>query len=65
MTEKSVGILRCLRCRGIHLDRSGREPYRMICRDCGQHYHVVMQLVPVDSDDRPLQLEAGVAEQGS
>jgi Zn finger protein HypA/HybF involved in hydrogenase expression len=39
----------CLRCRGI-LEQSGREPYRFICPECKQHYFLIMQLVPVESE---------------
>jgi hypothetical protein len=48
----SVGMMRCLRCKGRGLDRSGREPYRFVCSACGQHYIAVMKLVPVPSNDR-------------
>lgn len=41
-------VLRCLRCKGKNLVRSGKEPYRFICEECGQHYFIVMQLQPVD-----------------
>lgn len=54
--------LRCLRCSSRNMHRSGREPYRVICGDCGSHYHVVMQLIPVEpSGARPeSSLEADV-----
>lgn len=60
MPEKTVGVMRCLRCRGT-LDQSGREPHRYECPNCGQHYFLVMKLVPVDSDNLPL-LETQHAE---
>lgn len=44
--------MRCLRCKARELHQSGREPYRFICSNCGQHYYAVMQLVPVSSDVR-------------
>jgi len=44
--------MRCPRCKGKGLSRSGREPYRFICDACGQHYFAVMQLIPVDSGKR-------------
>ena len=61
--DKDSSQLRCLRCKGW-LEPSGREPYRFICPDCGQHFMAVMQLVPVDSVDRreAPQLESSVAE---
>lgn len=43
-------LLRCARCNG-HLESSGREPFRFVCPSCGQHYFVVLQMVPV-SDSR-------------
>lgn len=58
--------MRCLRCKGTELMRSGREPHRLICNGCGQNFLVVMQLVPVSADDRPLMLEeANVADRGT
>ncbi len=48
--------LRCLRCSSTDLARSGREPHRHICQSCGQHYFLVLQMVPVPSDNRPLLL---------
>lgn len=55
------GQMRCLRCRSLQLEHSGMEPYRYICKGCGQHFLVVMQLVPVEPK-RVAQLEGGVAE---
>jgi len=59
---KEKGTLRCLRCSSFNLERSGKEPYRYECTECGQHYFVVMQLVPVAPPDRPRFLEPPVAE---
>lgn len=53
MSDDSVGMMRCLRCRNL-LERSGREPHRYECPNCKQNYFLVMQLVPVDSDDKLL-----------
>lgn len=38
----------CPRCKGQLLP-SGYEPHRRICEGCGQHYHAVLQYVPVDA----------------
>src|SRR6185369_16378200 len=57
------GSLRCLRCRSLNLARTGKEPYRHECLDCGQHYFVVMQLVPVPTPSKSPLLESPVAEQ--
>lgn len=59
---KSQGTLRCTRCSSLNLVRSGKEVYRHECLDCGQHYFVVMQLVPVPTPDRTPLLESPVAE---
>jgi predicted nucleic acid-binding Zn-ribbon protein len=58
----SGGVMRCLRCKTL-LERSGKEPHRLICPKCGQHYFLQMQLVPVAAPDRLL--EGGGAERGS
>lgn len=55
--ENSRSVMRCLRCRGLKLERSGKEPHRLICKDCGQNFFAVMQLVPVEPLKRPLLLE--------
>ena len=44
---ENLGILRCLRCRN-HLSKSGKEPSRLVCERCGQEYHAVLQLIPID-----------------
>lgn len=62
-TSDSRRLMRCLRCKSTNLMKSGREPYRFVCDDCGQNFHAVMQLVPVEPDDRVPLLEANVAEQ--
>ncbi len=62
---QETGALRCLRCRGFNLARSGKEAYRHECLDCGQHYFAVMQLVPVDNPEPSPLLENAVAEPGS
>lgn len=62
---QETGALRCLRCRSFNLARTGKEPYRHECLDCGQHYFVVMQLVPVPAPSKFPLLESPVAEQGS
>ena len=54
MPDETFSAMRCLRCKST-LDRSGREPHRYECPTCKQHYLLVMQLVPVDSDDRLLE----------
>lgn len=54
MPLEDSGVLRCLRCKGTNLGRSGKEVYRRECLDCGQHYFLVMQLQPVDPIDTPL-----------
>ena len=43
----SSGMMRCTRCKGF-LVASGVEPHRHICEACGQNYHLVMRLVPVE-----------------
>lgn len=62
--DKTQGILRCLRCSSLDIVRSGKEPYRHECVGCGQHYIVVLQLVPVAAPDRPHLLESPVVEPG-
>lgn len=62
---QETSALRCLRCRGFNLVRSGKEAYRHECLDCGQHYFAVMQLVPVDSPKPSPLLENPVAEPSS
>lgn len=62
--DQSKHLMRCPRCR-TSLMQSGREPQRHICETCNQHYFLVMQLVPVASDDRSLLLETDIAERGS
>jgi len=52
------GVMRCTRCRVGLLEPSGREPHRFVCRECGQHFFAVMQLVLV-SDDRTEALPSG------
>jgi hypothetical protein len=64
IASQETGALRCLRCRSLNLTRSGKEAYRHECLDCGQHYFIVMQLVPVDNPRSSL-LEKSVAEPGS
>lgn len=62
--EKSnapTSVMRCLRCKSA-CQRSGREPHRVVCEGCGQNYLVVMQLVPVEADERTPMLEAVSAE---
>lgn len=48
MTED---FIKCLKCEG-RLAPSGVEVHRYICQDCGQHYHGVLQFVPVDPVER-------------
>jgi hypothetical protein len=62
--EGSQGVMRCLRCKST-LERSGKEPYRYICSDCGQHYFLQMQLVPVEAPHRTPLLEQDNAERSS
>lgn len=45
--SESGSVLRCLRCKGL-LMASGVEPHRHICGKCGQNYHLVLQIVPVE-----------------
>lgn len=61
---KEAGHMACLRCRG-RLSPSGREPYRLICSSCGQHYFAVMQLIEVGSEGRSLELTDVGEGQGS
>lgn len=46
-------FIRCLKCDG-RLSPSGVEVHRYICESCGQHYHAVLQFVPVDAPCRGL-----------
>jgi len=50
-SDNSASLMRCLRCKSV-CQSSGREPHRVVCQGCGQHYLVVMQLVPVEADTR-------------
>lgn len=45
-------FIRCLKCRGQLLP-SGVEVHRVICSDCGQNYHAVLQFIPVEPIQRP------------
>lgn len=56
--EDPTLLMRCSGCRG-QLEPSGQEPSRFICSDCGQNFHLVMQLVPVEPLHRPALLESG------
>lgn len=59
----NLGLIRCLRCKET-LERSGKEPHRLICPQCNQHYMMQMNLVPVDAP-RQVQLLEGIdAERG-
>jgi hypothetical protein len=62
ISAQETDALRCLRCRSFNLVRSGKEVYRHECLDCGQHYFVVMQLVPVANPKPSPLLEIPVAE---
>lgn len=62
--EGNLGVMRCLRCKG-RLERSGKEPHRHICSDCGQHYFLQMQLVPVEAPSQIPLLEGNSAERRS
>lgn len=42
----SNDFIRCPTCGG-QLEPSGVEVHRHICRDCGGHFHAVLQFVPV------------------
>ena len=44
--ESPTSLMFCTRCKGA-LEPSGSEPHRHICKECGQNYLLVMQLVPV------------------
>jgi len=45
---ENLGKMKCLRCRGP-LVTSGKEPTRLVCAQCNQAYHVVLQLIPIDA----------------
>jgi hypothetical protein len=68
-TTKEHGSLRCTRCSSLNLERSGKEPYRFECKDCGQHHFIVMQLVPVPTPNKrtlePLLAESDQGTAGS
>ena len=53
-----VSLMRCSSCRN-QLSVSGQEPHRFICSGCGQNFHLVMQLVPVEPLRRPPMLGSG------
>lgn len=57
----NTGLMRCLRCKGT-LERSGKEPTRHICSNCGQHFILQMQLVPVAAPQNTPLLEDSSAE---
>lgn len=66
MGDEGAGLMRCLRCKNT-LERSGKEPFRHVCSnpDCGQHYFLQMQLVPVEAPDETPLLEGADAERGT
>jgi hypothetical protein len=64
-TVEDRSTMRCLRCTGLNLVRSGKEVYRFECSDCGQHYFAVMQLIPVAPPTLSPILESTVAERRS
>lgn len=47
MLTENTSVLRCLRCKGL-LEASGVEPHRHICKSCGQNFHLVLQMIPVE-----------------
>lgn len=58
-TSENLGVLKCLRCRG-QLAKSGKEPTRLVCEKCGQEYHAVLHLQPIDPKPESLpELDAG------
>lgn len=62
--------LQCLRCRSYNLGRSGKEPQRQVCGDCGANYHVTLSIVEVPPDEveelEPLLVESSEGtEEGS
>lgn len=55
-SRNRVEGLRCLRCRGLNLSRSGRDPSRLICDDCNANFIAVMRMVEVPpEEDRVLE----------
>jgi len=63
VASEGVGLMRCLRCKST-LERSGKEPTRHVCSNpnCGQHYILQMQLVPVEAPRTTPLLEGSDAE---
>jgi len=57
-------FIRCLKCEG-RLEPSGVEVHRHICQECGQHYHAVLQFIPVDPIHRKKSLGSGDASGSS
>ena len=53
--ETMSSMMRCARCKG-YLVAHGVEPHRYVCEACGQNYHLVMQLVPVEPLRQPVVL---------
>lgn len=52
--------IRCLRCSSLRVEASGFDASRHVCSDCGQHYMMVMQMIPVDPPKQDLLLEASI-----
>jgi hypothetical protein len=46
-TPDSGPLMRCSVCHSF-LTQSGQEPHRFVCPKCGQNYHLIVNLVPVD-----------------
>lgn len=54
---ENLGVLKCLRCKG-HLVPSGKEPTRIVCANCKQAYHVVLQIIPIETPSEERLLDA-------
>lgn len=41
------------------MERSGQELHRYVCTKCGQHYFLVVQLIPTDAPTPLLEVTHG------
>ena len=61
---ESGSCIRCLRCSSLKVEATGSDATRYVCSGCGQHYVMVMHMVPVDTHTQVALLEAPLVESG-
>jgi hypothetical protein len=57
--------LRCLRCKSLKVEPTGFDATIFVCPSCGQHYRMLMQMIPVDSPKLALEADLVGSSEGA